>query len=73
MKGVSGLAYDPHGQALFYLSQGASGSNQCPVIMCQPDQVEFNGAAWEHLNLVHITTQEEMKSKDKEEAPAVSG
>jgi hypothetical protein len=66
LKGVSGVAYDPLGEALFAISSISSNSQIGAAISKVPDSVHSSDAAWEHHNLGHLSSQEEMKSKESE-------
>lgn len=50
LKGTSGLAYDPRGEALFASGLSSGGGRETyPVVRKIPDSVfEASGAAWEH-------------------------
>ena len=66
LKGVSGVAYDPLGEAVFVISSINSGSQIGAAISKIPDGVHSSVAAWEHHNSGHLSSQEEMKSKESE-------
>ncbi len=72
LKGVSGVAYDPLGEALFAISSISSGSQIGAAISKIPEGVHSSDAAWEHHNSGHFSSQEEMKSKESESVDASS-
>jgi hypothetical protein len=72
LKGVSGVAYDPLGEALFAISSIKSSSQIGAAISKIPDGVLSSDAAWEHHNSEHLSSQEEMKSKESEGVDASS-
>lgn len=70
--GVSGVAFDPLGEAMFAISSMGSGSEICAAIKKIPEGVHSSDAAWEHHNSALISSQEEMKSKESEEEKATT-